>query len=449
MTTQLQGQPGKVYIPSIGDHCEAIAAALRAYGQPAEVLPATSPATLATGLEVGKGRECMFSLMIIGGMLHRAKQSDFDPERSALFFPSLSRKCVGINYSSLFRDALANNGLEQVEILSPGIANTYRGMGSHPDVVRSLIWHGFIAIDLLIRLQNQRRPYELQPGATDLAYQRSLARVVAAIETGEGSRVVAALAASASEFEAVPLDQSVRRPRIGMLGDFYMLYNPYLYLDAIRQIEALGGEVEILRFAKFFYFINWMREQDARGLGKHQDALQIALENAYQHQVEADLVATVRHLLSDANPLEPRATVTVADIQRYYHIGIVNGGFTAGAAVDMAREGCAGLLHVVPFLCIGSIIAAALGNKVRTDLGQIPWLDIIFDAQGGTNVRTRLEAFLFQAAQFDRSKAGAQRAVPPPAERKLSETHAAPPRSPRAAPLIPLTVQPAGAGSNL
>lgn len=447
MTTPLTAQPGTVYIPSIGDHCEAIAAALRAYGQPAEVLAATSPATLATGLEVGKGRECMFSLMIIGGFLHRARQADFDPERSALFFPSLSRKCVGINYSSLFRDALYSNGLDQVEILSPDSANHYRGMGSHPDVVRSLIWHGFIAIDLLIRLQHQRQPYELTPGATDLAYQRSLARVVAAIETGEGSRVVAALAASASEFEAVPLDQSVRRPRIGMLGDFYMLYNPYLYLNAVSQIEALGGEVEILRFAKFFYFINWMREQDARGQGNHQGALQIALENAYQHQVEADLVATVRHLLTDVNPLEPRATVTVADIQRYYHIGIVNGGFTAGAAVDMAREGCAGLLHVVPFLCIGSIIAAALGNKVRTDLGQIPWLDIIFDAQGGTNVRTRLEAFLFQATQFERARAGAARPTSPPAEPKVGQARIAPQLSPRAATLIPLAVQTGGASS--
>ncbi|MEI7770092.1 MAG: hypothetical protein WCI67_08905 [Chloroflexales bacterium] len=430
MTTRTQ--PGTVYIPAIGDHCEAIAAALRAYGQPSEVLPATSPTTLATGLEVGKGRECMFSLMIIGGMLHRATQPDFDPQRSALFFPALSRKCVGVNYTSLFRDALASNGLEQVEILSPDKANGFRGMGSHPDVVRGLIWHGFIAIDLLLRIQLQRRPYELQRGATDKAYQRGLARVVAAIETGETSNVVTALAASASEFEAVPIDRSAQRPRIGILGDFYMLYNPYLYLDAVNQIESLGGEVEILRFAKFFYFINWMREQDARAQKNHQVALEVALENAYQHQVEADLVATVRHLLTDVNPLEPRASVTIDDIKRYYHVGIVNGGFTAGAAVDMAREGCAGLLHVVPFLCIGSIIASALGNRVRADLNQIPWLDIIFDAQGGTNVRTRLEAFLFQATQFERSRASAAKAVAPPAERKTRET--------RAVPLIPLAV---------
>lgn len=51
--------------------------------------------------------------------------------------------------------------------------------------------------------------------------------------------------------------------------------------------------------------------------------------------------------LSDQIALEPRATVTVNDIKRYYHVGIVNGGFTAGAAVDMARGGVAGLLQVL------------------------------------------------------------------------------------------------------
>ncbi len=446
MTTQTHDQPGTVFIPAIGDHCEAIAAALRAYGQPSEVLPATSPSTLATGLEVGKGRECMFSLMIIGGMLERAKQPGFDPARSALFFPALSRKCVGVNYTSLFRDALASNGLEQVEIISPDKANGFRGMGSHPDVVRGLIWHGFIAIDLLMRIQHQRRPYELQRGATDEAYKIGLARVIAAIETGDTNRdtnrVVSALAASASAFEAVAIDRSVPRPRIGVLGDFYMLYNPYLLLDAVRQIEDLGGEVEILRFAKFFYFINWMREQDAQALKNHQVALEVALENAYQHQVEADLVATVRHLLSDENPHEPKAIVTINDIKRYYHVGIVNGGFTAGAAVDMVREGCAGVLHVIPFLCIGSIIASALGNRIRADLNQVPWLDIIFDAQGGTNVRTRLEAFLFQATQFERAKASVARAASQSTERKVGETLVAPVRSVRVATsIIPLTVQ--------
>lgn len=408
MTKQPTERPGKVYISGVSDHAHALAAALRAYDQPAEVMPPTTPETLAIGMGVGKGRECMYSLMIIGDLLQRARQPDFDPQTAALFQTDFTRRCVAVNYRALITDTLRSQGLETVEVLAPSSANGFRGMGSNPDLVRSLTWHGFVAIDLLIRLLHQRRPYELQPGASDLAYQHALAHLVAAIETGDASKVGPALAWGGKQFEAVAIDRSVPRPRIGMHGDFYMLYNPYLYLNAIRQIEGLGGEVEITRFAKFFYYINWMRLQETRIKGDRTLHLKIALEDAYQHHVEAELVATIAHLLTDTQPVEPPASVTIGDIQRYYHVGIVNGGFSIGTGVDLARSGCAGLLHIVPFLCIGSIIGAAMGSRVRTDLDQIPWLDIIFDAQGGTNVRTRLEAFMFQAVQFQRARSGVE-----------------------------------------
>jgi hypothetical protein len=46
------------------------------------------------------------------------------------------------------------------------------------------------------------------------------------------------------------------------------------------------------------------------------------------------------------------------------------------------------------------IIVTGLAESVRADYGRIPWLDVIYDAQGGTNIQTRLEAFMHQARQF-------------------------------------------------
>jgi hypothetical protein len=45
------------------------------------------------------------------------------------------------------------------------------------------------------------------------------------------------------------------------------------------------------------------------------------------------------------------------------------------------------------------IIVTGLAEAVRADHGRIPWLDVIYDAQGGTNIQTRLEAFMHQARQ--------------------------------------------------
>lgn len=406
MTSSSRTKPGVVYIPGLSDHFQTMAAALRAYDQPAEVLAPTTPATLAHGMEVCKGRECMFCIMIVGDLLARARQPDFDPEQAALFLPTFTTKCVYVNYQSLQQDILADQGLGAMEFLSPHPSNGYRGLGSHPDLVRSLIWHGFVAVDLLIRLLYQHRPYEVQAGQSDQAYDRSLKRVISAVESGDGDSVIEAMRWSAEQFAGVRLDRSTHRPRIGVLGDFYMLYNPYLLLNVARQIEALGGEVEVVRFIKTFYFLNWFRKDKAQATDDRPGYFQVVLEDAYQRQVEQQLVATVQHLLTDAHPHEPPGDVLVNDIKSYYHPHIVNGGFSMGTAIDMARNGCAGLLHIVPFLCVGSIIAAAMGSRIRADIGGIPWLDVVFDAQGDTNVRTRLEAFMYQAGQFQRTRAG-------------------------------------------
>ncbi len=51
-------------------------------------------------------------------------------------------------------------------------------------------------------------------------------------------------------------------------------------------------------------------------------------------------------------------------------------------------------------------MVSAVSSLVRKDHGNIPWLNLTFDGQKQTNLKTRLEAFLFQARRF---AAGARR----------------------------------------
>ena len=53
---------------------------------------------------------------------------------------------------------------------------------------------------------------------------------------------------------------------------------------------------------------------------------------------------------------------------------------------------------------VGVELVGASGRQgldpVRADHGGIPWLDVIYDAQGGTNIQTRLEAFMHQVFEY-------------------------------------------------
>jgi hypothetical protein len=46
---------------------------------------------------------------------------------------------------------------------------------------------------------------------------------------------------------------------------------------------------------------------------------------------------------------------------------------------------------------------SGIASRVRKDFDQLPWLDINFDGQRITNIRTRLEAFVHQVTQFART----------------------------------------------
>ena len=55
-----------------------------------------------------------------------------------------------------------------------------------------------------------------------------------------------------------------------------------------------------------------------------------------------------------------------------------------------------------------------MAPRLRQALGGLPWLDLLFDGQRETNIKTRLEAFMHQASQVARQrghKTGSQAAA--------------------------------------
>ena len=73
----------------------------------------------------------------------------------------------------------------------------------------------------------------------------------------------------------------------------------------------------------------------------------------------------------------------------------------------LGNHGLSGIVNIMPFSCMPGLITAGMAPRLRADLDGIPWLDIACDAQHATNIQTRLEAFLYQARQFQRRMAPA------------------------------------------
>jgi predicted nucleotide-binding protein (sugar kinase/HSP70/actin superfamily) len=392
------------YIPYMCDHGYMLAAAMRSHGLPAEVLTPTTTKTREIGLHYCRGSECLPCITTTGDIMQRARHEDFDPQQAAVFMPTTAGSCRFGCYNVLQKEILAEHGLAEVDFLSPSASNSYQGLGEKPQLLRLLIWEGAVAGDILHKLLHGHRPYERNKGQTDVVYQQSLDRVVAAVEAGGGKELVEAMRWVGRQFERIPLDKSTPRPMIGIVGEIYLRFNKHVNLDLPRQVEQAGGEVQIAGITEWLYYTNWTYIRDAWFFKNTKRYVKMRLTDAYQRHLEHNILKPVEHLIK--HPHDPHVSELMANLTPYYHSDLHSEAILSmGSAIDFGKRGFDGLLNVMPFSCMPGTITAGIAPRMRADLDNIPWLDISYDAQEGTNIKTRLEAFMYQAAQFQRRKA--------------------------------------------
>jgi predicted nucleotide-binding protein (sugar kinase/HSP70/actin superfamily) len=395
----------QVYIPYMCDHVYILGAALETQNIPVEILPPPDDETMAIGLDLCKGKECSPCFTSTGDIIRRARQPGFDPARAAVLMPGATGSCRFGQYNILQRNILEEQGLGAIEILSPSAENSYRGFGDNPTKLRQLVWQGIVAVDLLTRLLHEYRPYERNPGQTDMVYQQCLGHLVAAMRAGAGKKLVEAMHWVAGRFEQLPVDRRHRRPLIGVIGEIYVRLNPYSNQQIIRQIEAAGGEAMLTSMMEWLYYTNWVVKTTSRSLGQYFDFVEVFLVDKYQSYQEHKLMKPVAHLLT--TPHESPIPQLMAHLEPYYSPLLdTEAVMSIGRAIDYAKQGVSGIINVMPFSCMPGIITAGLAGRIRADLDNVPWLDLSYDAQASTNINTRLEAFMYQATQFHRRTAG-------------------------------------------
>ena len=390
-----------IYIPYMSDHSYALEAAFKAYGKNAKVMPPSDNESLEIGLDLTIGKECSPCFMSTGDIVRLTQQPEFKPEKTVVFMPTTAGPCRFGQYAALQRDILDKAGLDKIEIISPSAVNSYQGLGENSMKLRQLIWQGTVATDILQKLLYEYRPYEVNKGETDELYQSCLKRIAQAVEEQGDKALVLVMKWIAKQFEALSVDRSEPRPLVGLVGEIYIRLNNYANQNLIQKVEDSGGEVTIASMMEWIYFANWFVKDDAWRSNSFWNFLNMSVVDFYQQHQENKLLKPVEHLLK--HPHETPIAKLTDNIRPYYDPTLdTEAVLSMGKAIDFANKGLSGILNLMPFSCMPGIITAGIAPRIRADLGNIPWLDVIFDAQGSTHFNTRLEAFMYQATQYQR-----------------------------------------------
>jgi predicted CoA-substrate-specific enzyme activase len=391
-----------LFVPYMGDAAYGVAAVFRSYGQPAEVMPLADEKTIIKGRRFTTGKECLPCTITTGDMLKIIEKNQ--PEKLAFFMPGGSGPCRFGMYNCMHRLILKFTNSMNIPVVSPNqddrfyahFKESLNGQGA-TSILRD-IWIGAGGIDLLSKLILRLRPFAADREKIQKVYDNSVHRYVESIENRTTiAQKVALMASFAQDFSKVEMDYTLRKPRIGIVGEIYVRSHPFANSNIIARLEELGAACDLASLAEWIYYTNFTRKRMAGRRGQFKNWLMNVTQDFFQHRIERDLAlpleekfgtlveGNIEHVLNLASPylhdsFEGEAVLSVGKTVEYHH------------------QGFGGVVNVMPFTCMPSTIVSTQTMRISADCDNMPILNLSFDGQEDPTLNTRLEAFVEQVA---------------------------------------------------
>lgn len=345
----------KVSFPHMGTSHIAFGFLLSQLGHEVIFPPTPSKKTLSLGVQHAPEFACLPFKILLGTYLEALEAGADTLVTSGGFGP-----CRAGYYGELHRRILKSLGfpVRMVVFEPPLVAplDFYRKVRAvvrpqnswrHFYRVFRTAWEKLRILDEIEDKMNELRPLVLRQQdlsaayAVALEYVREAATMEQVLEAGEAALQV---------LRAVPVDLDRKPLRIGLIGEIYVVLEPF----ANHDIEKILGE---------------------KGVYVHRS---IRLTDWTQSNALSDGERDVR---ASASP----------------YLNQLIGGHgqnSVGETVLYAQHGFDGVVHLAPFTCIPEIVAKSIMPAVSREK-KIPVLTLFLDEQTGrTGIETRLEAFL-------------------------------------------------------
>jgi predicted nucleotide-binding protein (sugar kinase/HSP70/actin superfamily) len=388
----------KIYLPPMTDQALALVAAFQACGGEAEALPDSDEETLELGRRLTSGKECYPLILTTGDLAKLVQRPDFQADKSAFFMPSANGPCRFGQYHRFHRMVLDDLGYPEMPVYSPEQSeNMYREVGMVGGDFDRVAWNGIVAIDLLEKKLREVRPYERQAGESDKVYGHYLQKAYEAVRDRQD--VAAVLREARGAFDDLALSKNGGKPVVGIVGEIYTRANKFSNENAVREIEALGGEVWMPPIGEWLLYVTHSSRNDAWAARHFGRLLQIIIKDRIQkkdeHRLEECFHGSIKNLK------EPSIAETLEMAKDYLHPSFEGEAILSmGKSHDFVRQGAAGLVNIMPFTCMPGTVVNSLFKRFREDHDNIPFLNLAYDGQEQTHTRTRLEAFMYQVRQF-------------------------------------------------
>ena len=391
-------------------HFGLFEAVLRVNGYNAAVLEHATPEDIEAGLKSVNNDACYPSILVTGQLVNAFVSGKCDPENTSVMITQTGGGCRATNYIAFIRKALKEAGYPNVPVISLNVSGFEGNPGFKitPKLVDGLIkactWG-----DILLSVSQRIRPYEINEGETDEVYNRWQNRLYNDIVNNNRrnlklKRVTEQIIA---DFDAIPIDETVTKPKVGVVGEILVKFHPDANNDVVGVIEAEGGEAVMPGLADFFLYCMYNSNFKRENLGTKPITAQLCnlaiwgIESYRKH---------ARKLMLENPKFASRAPGHIAEIAEsakdVLQLGHCTGEgwFLTGEMIELINSGVPNIVCVQPFACLPNhVTGKGMIKELRRQYPQSNIVAIDYDP-GASEVNQLNRIKLMMAVAFENIK---------------------------------------------
>lgn len=237
-------------------HFELLEACMQACGYKVKLLRECTPHTVETGLKYVNNDACYPSILVTGQMIEALESGEYDLNKTALIMSQTGGGCRATNYIGFIRKALKDAGFPNIPVISFNVV----GMEKMPGFKLSIglfegLLKGVIYGDLLQKMLTKNRAYEINKGETQKLYDEWMEKCKALVKKSTNKQFKQSIYDIVNDFEKIELDTSIKKPKVGIVGEVLIKYHPFGNNFVANLLESEGAEVILPDFMGFVKFM--------------------------------------------------------------------------------------------------------------------------------------------------------------------------------------------------
>ncbi len=369
-------------------------------GYDAENLALSNTESCEWGLKYANNEVCYPATLIVGDVIKAFKSGKYNPDETVVAMTQTGGQCRASNYISLIKKALEEAGYPSTPVISLTFGGSLDGrqpgfkvnwLKILPVALRSVLYS-----DCISKFYYAAAVREKEPGqAARLRdfYLQEGEKLIRAYRTKD---LRACLSAAARQFNEICQEREC--PKVGVVGEIFLKFNPFAQKNVIEWLTEQGIEVVPSVLTDFFMqnFVN--RKVRVESCIQQQFLPDFVYKSAYKivgKQIEKfnQVGKEFRYFLPFKDIFE-EADEAQKVISLNAQFG--EGWLLPAEIMSYARQGIYNVISLQPFGCIANhIVSKGIEKRIKSFYPEMNMLSLDFDSGvSDVNITNRLLLFI-------------------------------------------------------